>query len=55
MLLAQGVMNLVLELDVRTNFAGAARRRVQFHDPTILMIDSRGTARPADFTLPLTR
>jgi hypothetical protein len=55
MLLAQGVMNLVLELNVRANFAGAARRRVQFHDPTILMINTRGTARPADFVVLLKR
>jgi hypothetical protein len=31
MLLAQGVMNLVLKLNVRANFARAALRRVHFH------------------------
>jgi hypothetical protein len=40
MLLAQGVVNLVLKLNVRANFAGVARRTVHFHDPTILLIDS---------------
>jgi hypothetical protein len=38
MLLAQGVVNLVLKLDVRANFTGGARRRIYFHDPTILVI-----------------
>jgi hypothetical protein len=31
MLLAQGVVNLVLKLNVRVNFASAVRRRVPFH------------------------
>ncbi len=31
MLFAQGVVNLVLKLNVRANFAIAARRRVHFH------------------------
>jgi hypothetical protein len=31
MLLAQGVVNLVLKLNVRANFASAARKRVHVH------------------------
>jgi hypothetical protein len=31
MLLAQGVVNLVLKLNVRANFASAVRRPVPFH------------------------
>jgi hypothetical protein len=31
MLLAQGVVNLVLELNIRVNFASPAGRRVHFH------------------------
>ena len=31
MLLAQGVVNLVLKLNVRVNFASAVDRRVPFH------------------------
>jgi len=38
MLLAERVVNLVLKLNVRANFARAARRTVHFHDPTILVI-----------------
>jgi hypothetical protein len=40
MLLAERVVNLVLKLNVRANFVRAARGRVHFHDPTILVIGS---------------
>jgi hypothetical protein len=51
MLFAERVVNLVLKLNVRANFAGAARRPVHFHNPTILVIVPSGTARPTDFVV----
>jgi hypothetical protein len=37
MLLAERIVNPVLELDVRADFAGTARRRVHFHNLTLLV------------------
>jgi len=42
MLLTQGVMNLVLKLNVRANFARAARRRIHFHIRRYRRLADRG-------------
>jgi hypothetical protein len=55
MLFSQGVVNLVLELDVRANFARAARRRFIFISDDMGDRQLVATERQADFATPLTR
>jgi hypothetical protein len=51
-LLTQGVVNLVLEWNVRMHFAKPDRRRVHFHIQRIGDRQIAATARPADFVFP---
>ena len=55
-LLAKRVVNLMLKLNVRADFAGAARRRVHIHTAKILAIRPLAAkARLADFEVILKR
>ncbi len=55
MLLAKRVVNLMLKLNVRADFAGAARRRIHIHVRRYGRLAAPGRARPADFAVLLKR